>query len=376
MKRVCGASRFQGKAVDEANMCYRANLTHAKDLRSWQRAERWVKEFTDFARVVCGQSGIEYEARAVMGSNELMRLFLSTVVGQGKGFSVPKTARRFLNAERLRLGFSSLNQDVAISNLLRGATNSAPRTRKHAAPLHEDEVCQLLSDFDGSWLQRQVATMAGVGLLTVMRGVELRTIRTAGVRFVLRSGKHVGALAAKLPGIQDIKAVLFHVPWRKQHQAKDVWVPLACPRMVGRVLQQLREGRRQGGVEFLFPSVSRGAGKVMNAANPLGREQFQREMQRGLVEVCGFDRAVAELFTGHCLRLGGSNYMRRLGLDAEIHRKLGGWMSIKSSQGYMVLTPREQAKVCEKMALTSKRSCAFKAEDVPAILKGMSALIL
>ena len=52
--------------------------------------------------------------------------------------------------------------------------------------------------------------------------------------------------------------------------------------------------------------------------------------------------------------------MRRLGLDDEIHRKLGGWMSIQSSQGYMVLSPKEQAAVCEKMALHGKRHSAFE----------------
>ena len=68
--------------------------------------------------------------------------------------------------------------------------------------------------------------------------------------------------------------------------------------------------------------------------------------------------------------------MRRLGLDDEVHRKLGGWMSIQSSQGYMVLSPREQAVVCEKMALHNKRGSAFAEEELPGMLNKLSALIL
>ena len=114
----------------------------------------------------------------------------------------------------------------------------------------------------------------------------------------------------------------------------------------------------------------------MNPRNPIGRAQFQRELQRGLVDVCGFEANTARLFTGHCMRLGGSNYMRRLGLDDEIHRKLGGWMSIKSSQGYMVLSPREQAIVCEKMALSSKRTCAFSESELGGMMDKLTALTL
>ena len=46
-------------------------------------------------------------------------------------------------------------------------------------------------------------------------------------------------------------------------------------------------------------------------------------------------------------------------------------------QGYMVLSPQEQAKVCERMALTKTRNSGFTEEaDVPGMLEGMAALIL
>ena len=91
---------------------------------------------------------------------------------------------------------------------------------------------------------------------------------------------------------------------------------------------------------------------------------------------CGFEAAVAALMTGHCLRVGGSNYMRRLGIADEVHRRMGGWMHLQSSQGYMVLTPAEQAETCAKMALTNKRASAFTQEEAGHLLRQLSTLVL
>jgi hypothetical protein len=376
MGRILEDSRFTGPAVRRANTAFRRVLVHAKDPAGLQRSERWLAEFAAYARLVFAQSGLRFDLSAAFRSVELMRLFLSDVVRQDKGTTVPGSARRFLSAERLRRGHGSLNEVGSISTLMAGVERSSPRTKKKSAPLHEDEVGQLLEERQGSWFERQVATMAGVGFLTVMRLVELRTLRTEGVRFVLHSGEHVDGGDTPLPRLDEVKAVLFHVAWRKQHQAKDVWVPMSCPRMTLRVLEQLQEGRRQGCPDFLFPSVSRKAGRAMHMRNRLGRDQFQTELQSGLIEVCKFKPSVEKLFTGHALRVGGSSYMRRLGLSDEVHRKLGGWMSIESSQGYMVLSPHEQARVCEKMALARGRTSAFSEAEIPTVLKGLSSLVL
>ena len=50
---------------------------------------------------------------------------------------------------------------------------------------------RLLDKFGCTWVERQVATMTAVGFLSVMRGIELRKIRTEGGCFVLRSGTHL-----------------------------------------------------------------------------------------------------------------------------------------------------------------------------------------
>ena len=79
--------------------------------------------------------------------------------------------------------------------------------------------------------------------------------------------------------------------------------------------------------------------------NPVGHKQFVQAMQFALVTVVGLSPKSAKLRTGHALRVGGSNYIRQLGIDEDIHRKLGGWVSLTSSRGYMAMSIGERAEV-------------------------------
>ena len=43
----------------------------------------------------------------------------------------------------------------------------------------------------------------------------------------------------------------------------------------------------------------------------------------------------SKVYGGHSLRVGGSNFMRRMGIDQDVHRSLGGWSVLKSTRDYM-----------------------------------------
>ena len=70
----------------------------------------------------------------------------------------------------------------------------------------------------------------------------------------------------------------------------------------------------------------------------------------------------SNVYGGHSLRVGGSNFMRRLGVDPDIHRALGGWAVLKSARNYMQLTPSEQFELTRGLAVQQTRQRAF--EDV------------
>ena len=75
-------------------------------------------------------------------------------------------------------------------------------------------------------------------------------------------------------------------------------------------------------------------------------------MQCGLVTLAGLSTEAAALRKGHALRVGGSAYIRSLGIADEVHRKLGGWMSLVSSRGYLHMSIADRVSVKSKMTLT------------------------
>ena len=61
--------------------------------------------------------------------------------------------------------------------------------------------------------------------------------------------------------------------------------------------------------------------------------------------------------------------MRRLGIADEVHRRLGGWMTLVAAQGYMALSAREQFKYTLKLAQAKKRNSAFQKADALVVLR-------
>ena len=92
-------------------------------------------------------------------------------------------------------------------------------------------------------------------------------------------------------------------------------------------------------------------------------------MQWALREcVPGMDAVWAKEYTGHALRVGGSNEMRKMGVADEVHRKMGGWMTLVAAQGYMALSAREQFGYTLRLARSNKRHAAFvKADAIKAL---------
>ena len=92
-------------------------------------------------------------------------------------------------------------------------------------------------------------------------------------------------------------------------------------------------------------------GELPHPNNPVGHKQYMEALQMGLHTACGYTMEAARLRKGHCPRVGGSDYMRELGIEDEVHRRLGGWMSLVSSRGYMRISVEGRIKVKSKMGI-------------------------
>ena len=327
----------------------------------WQRAMRWVKEFGAFASRLRKDEGealsqVHEPIQSLLEDEEAIEIFIGWLALKKVGFSVPRSARRFLSAARMRLGFKSLNDKMSVSDIIRGHERSTPRSVKKAEGLEVDDVIRIAEAYGTSkhWWLLQVATMVALGFVAIMRLGELTPLKMEGVVLVMQNGKECRVSELDfIPRLRDVKGAFLGVRWRKSDQARCVGVPISCRMALGLLLRHLRLLKRAGrSVGPLFPSRMGGSVSAKrNPTNSVSNSSISDALRKALVDVCGLSEEQAKLFSGHSLRVGGSNYMRRLGVADEVHRLVGDWASLVSSTNYYALSSAEQFAVTDKFML-------------------------
>lgn len=316
---------------------------------SWSRLGSWMSKFFVFASNICRSAGKPRTKDQCAASNVMCRHFIAHIAGEDKGTTRARSARAALSKYRARRGWQSLSADASISAIVDAVEAANPKTKRQSAGLTAQMVRYVVNKWGASksWWHRQIASMICLGFVSIMRLGEIRSLQRKGVRLVFYDGSERGLHAMRrFPNLSKVAGVLLHLPWRKNHVTMDCWVPVACKTTIKLLLRQVKTLRAHlCNNTNLFPSriYRTKAKQSFNAANWIGEQTFVKTMQTALMQcVPLMTREWSKLYTGHALRVGGSNRMRRLGIEDDIHRRLGGWMRLTSAQGYMALTPKEQ----------------------------------
>ena len=339
---------------------------HARHHKSWGAALRWVREFANFARAMCSANAVPHDAVKMRADDELCSLFLTEVAEQHKGVSRVVAARRALSRQRIREKGSSLNGVEDITLLVEGVRRSQPKTRFQVESLDVNDVAAMAAALSAStrWQDRQLGVLIAAGFLTILRYGELQRVYRRGVRVVFKSGREVPLSelrSLESIDLDQVQGVLIHIPWRKSKQDADAWIPLSCRSTIRLLLNHERSLRSLGHVSnYLFPSVLRTRGNPPHPKNFFGSTQFRNGLRKALRDFCGMSVPESKVYGGHSLRVGGSNFMRRLGIDPDIHRSLGGWSVLKSARDYMQLTPTEQFSLTRNLAVQQTRHQAIE----------------
>ena len=315
---------------------------------------------------MCRANRVTYDAVKMRADNILCCLFLTEVAEQMRGISRVTAARRALSGQRMREGSTSLNGDHDISLLIDGVRRSQPKTKHQVESLDVNDVAAIASELSKSprWQDRQLGVLIAAGFLTIMRYAELQRVRRDGIRLVFKSGREVTmSVVTTLPSAGQLIGILIHLSWRKSKQMTDAWLPLSCPSTIQRLLDHELTLRRLGCPSLrLFPSVCRTRGNPPHPSNFFGSAQFRNGLRKALRDIRGMSLDESKVYAGHSLRVGGSNFMRRMKIDRDVHRSLGGWSTLKSAGDYMQLTPAEQFSVTRKLAVKTDREFAFEQE--------------
>ena len=356
-------------------------LPGSRGLGTWSRLGSWMQKFFKFAKNICRKAGNYKTSEQCLASTVMCRHFIAHVAKEDKGVTRPRSARAALSKQRLRRGWASLNGCPSISAIVDAAEAAQPRTKKQSAGLTATMVRCVRRRWgvSASWWERQVSTIMVLGFVSIMRLGEICSLRLAGVRATFLDGSERDLVRLKpLPSPGKLRGLLVHLPWRKNHRAQDCWVPVACADAIALMLRQvqtLRSARSKN--EFLFPSRVRVAGGkyAIHKGNPVSPQSWTKSMRRSLV-LCVplMSPRWASLYTGHALRVGGSNQMRKLGISDDVHRRLGGWMQLVSAQGYMALSAREQYAYTLRLAQEKRRRSGMSALEARAALAPLSSV--
>ena len=345
---------------------YAESIAGVRSTSEWQRHQSWIDKFNVMADAVCEQSGLVWSREQQLANMHLARLFLTEVLHENKGRTRPDSARRALNTQRAMIGLPTLNGNKAIADIIKVAKVSAPRRPRQVEALHVQDLRSLVRHFaaSSSWYTRQLAPMMALGYMGLLRCGEFRRVKTAGLVTIDSDGNRF-RIAALTEG-RTIVAAYIHLPWRKQHGDKDVWIPISCAATANMLLEQQRWAASFG-CEYLFPSRARSAAatgtSIPNRRRPIGDDQFYKLFRKGLTEACHFPPGATHLWSGHSFRIGASNYLRSIGVDPEVHRLLGGWASLRSSHSYMQYSMSERLQLHAHLHLNAPRRSAFSETD-------------
>ena len=283
----------------------------------WQRAMRWVKEFGEFAvtllrdEVASGERESEgnTDLRYLLGDQEMLELFVAALTLKEVGFSVPRAARRFLSASRMRIGHRSLNELKTLSEVIRGHERSTPRTKIQAESLERGDVERITEAYGCSrcWWEVQVVTMIALGFIAILRLGELVVLNVEDVVIVMKDGREVNESRMQAcPRRGKVRGVFLHIRWRKAGQCHSVWIPVACPTAVALLLRHLHMLKAEGRVTgCLFPARVGRVQPKRNEVNHVSTTSLKNALRKALHDVCGLTWEQASLYKGHSLRVEG-----------------------------------------------------------------------
>ena len=333
-------------------------IARAMKKGSWSRNKAWALKFAQYARGACPHLVRALGLRVAVMSNRVTLAFLANVVRhRPKETTSVKAAKRALNFLRSLCGSPSLDEDPNIRLLARAARNSVARTVRQSPGMPVSFLRVIYGVWGSSrvWWQRMVALMALLGLCTVARGAEVVSCLREGMAWVrhdgtqVRSPYFVPVLTAGPLGPDPesrVKGFMVLLPSRKNRQASPTWIPVIATAVISLMavhvgwLDSVR-GPRCG---CLFPArvSARRAGRRVyvpasdhNAA--MSVDSFRRLLRQALVQCCGITQSQASQYGTHSLRIGAVEYLRSVGVSAEVRQQLGGWMSASSALGYLQL---------------------------------------
>ena len=109
-----------------------------------------------------------------------------------------------------------------------------------------------------------------------MRLGEIISLRKDGIKLVFKDGSESTLTdLEKMPRLNKVQGLLFHLPWRKNHVAQDCWIPVACDKVTTSVFCQVTTlASLRSRSPYLFPSrrYGKNSKQIPHNLNHVGKD--------------------------------------------------------------------------------------------------------
>ena len=360
----------------DANETLKQDLDFANSLvaqavtsSSWNRNASWVSKFKKYVLSNCPVHLRSRGINEALASDRLAVAFLAKIARETPNqHTRVGAAKRAINLLRAFIGAESLDHNITVRMMVRGARSSVVRTVAQSPAILAAFVASIVASWgnDPVWWKRQIAFMILLMFCTLGRGGEVVACLRTGFSWVLQNGLLPLDADNFVPGHQCtdsscsrpncVRGFLILFPSRKNRRNSPTWLPVAERSAVRLFARHIRWLGTLPAGDTMFPARIRQRGRGRNNitfspnhASAMSSATFLTLLRKALVECCGLTPSQAAMYGKHGGRVGGLEELRRCGAPEELRQQVGDWMSREVALSYLQLNPGAQFDVLARI---------------------------
>ena len=332
---------------------------------------RRLQQFLQFGHSLFCLQGRSATDEQVLASDNAARLFLISLADSNPGKTVVEATAKMINTHRslAHPGICSLHRLKAIKYVLDSVQKNVLDVAKQSPGLTAMHVSLTLDNWTDSprWDETMFAAVIGIGFQATLRPIEISSLGSQAVWWVLKSGEEIRSnfSAGPPPPLRRILGVIMALLPRKNRQGKMSYIPSPA----GKVVRALHKhatnmSRLCPDSLFFFPARRHPpharkrytwhekATWIPNPTNPFSQRSISDvAIPTALYYCCGIKRKHSAIYTGYALRVGGTTHHEESGTAESVRKNLAEWMSLSTARHYLQHSPTTQFGYLRKAAI-------------------------